>query len=66
MDLSEIPLDIPPQGLQPDFNAPNPLYPVILTTVVIATTFTTVFTAARLITKAVVARYNVEDCESSI
>lgn len=44
-------------------NNSDPLYPIILATVVIGSILTTAFTAARLITKRLVLSYEIEDCE---
>lgn len=62
MDISNLPAGPPPPGGQPNFDAPNPLYSIILATVVLASILTTFFTAARLFTKQLVSNYNVEDC----
>lgn len=43
-------------------NESNTMYPVILATVVLCSTLTTIFTAARLITKHFISAYNLEDC----
>lgn len=50
-------------GLEPGFLSPNTLYPSILATVLLCSILTTLFTAARLITKRLVSTYDVEDCK---
>ena len=53
-------------GGQHDLHISKPLYPVILATILICTILTTTAVAARLITKHIVASFNVEDCEFSL
>ena len=55
---------IPSLGLEQDFSSRNTLFPSILATVLLCGILTTLFTAARLITKRFVSSYDVEDCES--
>ena len=50
-------------GPEPGFTSPNTLYPSILATVLLCGILTTLFTAARLITKRLISTYDVEDCE---
>ncbi len=49
----------------PKIRSPNPLYPTTLVTVLLCSILTTIFTAARLITKRLMSKYNIEDCESN-
>lgn len=63
MAIETGPADIPPLGLQPDFDSSNPMFPFILATVLLSSILTTIFSAARLIIKRLVSTYNVEDCE---
>ncbi len=51
-------------GLEHEFSSRNTLFPLILATVLLCGILTTLFTAARLITKRFVSTYDVEDCES--
>ena len=44
-------------------NDTNPLYPAILATVILGSILTTIFTAARLVTKRLISNYDLEDCE---
>lgn len=44
-------------------NESNPLYSSILVAVILCSILTTIFTAARLITKRLVSTYGPEDCE---
>lgn len=50
-------------GPEPGFLSRNTLYPPILATVLVCGILTTLFTAARLLTKRLVSTYGVEDCE---
>lgn len=62
-NIVDEPADIPPAGQKLDFDVPNPIYPSILVCVVLCTILTTLFAAARLTTKHVVSRLDLEDCE---
>ncbi|CAD6592815.1 MAG: hypothetical protein ASARMPRED_006731 [Alectoria sarmentosa] len=42
-------------------NDTNPLYPAILATVILGSILTTIFTAARLVTKRLISNYDLED-----
>ena len=44
-------------------NDTNPLYPVILATAILCSILTTIFAAARLVTKRLTSKYDLEDCE---
>lgn len=50
---------------EPRMGSPNPMYPTTLVTVLLCSILTTIFTAARLITKRLMSKYNIEDCESN-
>lgn len=63
MSTAVDPADISSLGLEPGFTSPNSLYPSILATVLLCGISTTLFTAARLITKRLISTYDVEDCE---
>ena len=54
---------VPVLGPEPDFTSPNTLYPYILATVLLCSILTTLFAAARLITKRLISTYDIEDCE---
>ena len=63
MSATAEPGGLPLVGSLPGFTSPNTLFPSILATVLLCGTLTTLFTAARLTTKRLVSRYDVEDCE---
>ena len=64
MDTASIstPADVPPPGVEPNFDGCNPLFSIILTTTLLCGILTTLFASARLITKRIVSSFNVEDC----
>lgn len=57
------PAEISSLGQESGFASPNTLFPSILATVILCSSLTTLFTAARLTTKRLVSTYDVEDCE---
>jgi len=57
------PAGLPPLGLKPDIDSPSPIFPFIVATVVLCSVLTTVFTAARLVTKRLVSECDIEDCK---
>lgn len=61
--MADEPADFPPPGQKPGFNVSNSMYPFILVSVVLCSILTTLFTAARLTTKHIVSRLDLEDCE---
>lgn len=61
--VADEPADIPPSGQKPNFHISNPIYPFILMSVVLCSILTTVFTAARLATKHLISKLDLEDCE---
>ena len=63
MSTSIEPAQIPALGSEPGFSSANTLYPSVLATVLLCVILTTLFTAARLITKRLVSTYDIEDCE---
>lgn len=64
MSTAPEPGGIPSLGPIPGFTGPNTLFPPILATVLLCGILTTFFTAARLTTKRLISKYDVEDCES--
>lgn len=64
MSTAAEPGGIPSLGPMPAFIGPNTLFPPILATVLLCSIVTTFFTAARLTTKRLISKYDVEDCES--
>lgn len=61
--IPDEPADVPPPGQKSDFQISNPNYTVILVSVILCSILTTTFTAARLTTKHLVSKLNLEDCE---
>ena len=64
--IADEPADIPPPGQKPDFNVSNPIYASTLGLVVLCSILITLFTAARLTTKHLVSRLQLEDCECNL
>ena len=54
---------VTPSESEPYYGNPNPLYGFTLVTVILCSSLTTIFTAARLVTKRLTAKYGIEDCE---
>ena len=54
----------PSLSVVPNSGIPNPLYGATLATVILCCSLTTIFTAARLVTKYLTAKFGVEDCKS--
>ena len=55
--------ELPPQGIESNFDNPPSLYQPILATVVLSHAATTVLTAARLVTKKSMSAWLLEDCK---
>ena len=63
MSMTLAPVGVPFLGPEPDFTSPNTIYPFILATVLVCGISTTLFAAARLVTKRLISTYDIEDCE---
>ena len=55
---------VPPPGVKPQFDNPDTLLSLILTTVIICASLTSLLTSSRLITKLWVSSWGHEDCET--
>ena len=54
---------VTPLESEPYYGNQNPLYRFALATVILCSSLTTIFTAARLVAKRLTAKYGIEDCE---
>ena len=64
MSTATEPAELPSLAPEPGFTSSNTLLPSIFAAVLTCGILTTLFTAARLITKRLISKYDVEDCES--
>lgn len=56
--------ELPPPGLESNFDDPPSLYRSILATVIVSYVATTLLTAARIVTKKSMSAWMLEDCTS--
>lgn len=62
MAIDNLPVAIPPAGLESDFTNPPSLYPYMLLTTILCSSLTTLFSITRLCTKLMISKWAIEDC----